>query len=48
MIPKVDAALGALEALPTGLVKIAPAAGPDAVLDALTDAVGTRFVTTHD
>jgi len=44
MIPKVDAALGALAALPSGLVKIAPAAGADAVLAALSDDVGTRFV----
>ncbi len=43
MIPKVEAALDALRALPQGLVKIAPAAGPDAVLDALRDEVGTRF-----
>lgn len=48
MIPKVDAALGALAALPEGLVKIAPAAGPDAVLAALSDDVGTRFVTASD
>ncbi len=44
MIPKVDAALGALRDLPRGLVKIAPADGDDAVLNALDDAVGTRFV----
>ncbi|MFO1052883.1 MAG: acetylglutamate kinase [Planctomycetota bacterium] len=43
MIPKVEAALDALHALPRGLVKIAPAAGADAVLDALRDDVGTRF-----
>lgn len=43
MIPKVEAALDASSALPQGLVKIAPAAGPDAVLDALRDEVGTRF-----
>lgn len=44
MIPKVDAALAAVRALPDGLVKIAPAAGADAVLDALRDGVGTRFL----
>jgi acetylglutamate kinase len=43
MIPKVQSALAALDAHPRALVKIAPAAGADAVLDALTDAVGTRF-----
>ncbi|MEY2980497.1 MAG: acetylglutamate kinase [Planctomycetota bacterium] len=46
MIPKVDAALGAVTALPSGLVKIAPAAGADAVLAALSDEVGTRFAPT--
>lgn len=44
MIPKVDAALAALADLPDGLVKIAPAAGEDAVLRALHGDVGTRFV----
>lgn len=44
MIPKVDAALSALEALPRGLVKIAPADGDDCVLRALADDAGTRFV----
>ena len=44
MIPKVDAALGALRDLPSGLVKIAPADGDDAVLRALDDSVGTRFI----
>jgi acetylglutamate kinase len=44
MIPKVEAALAALEANPGGLVKIAPAAGGNAVLAALDPAVGTRFV----
>jgi acetylglutamate kinase len=43
MIPKVLSALAALDAHPRALVKIAPAAGANAVLDALTDAVGTRF-----
>ena len=43
MIPKVEAALDALHALPDGLVKIAPAAGANAVLDALGSDVGTRF-----
>jgi acetylglutamate kinase len=44
MIPKIDAALGALRDLPSGLVKIAPADSEDAVLRALDDTVGTRFV----
>ncbi len=43
MIPKVEAALEALAAHPGALVKIAPAAGPDCVLQALLPAVGTRF-----
>jgi acetylglutamate kinase len=43
MIPKVEAALGALAANPGALVKIAPAAGDDAVLRALSPEVGTRF-----
>ena len=43
MIPKVDAALEALAACPGAQVKIAPAAGPDAVLQALSPAVGTLF-----
>lgn len=43
MIPKVQSALAALAAHPRALVKIAPAAGADAVLAALGDAVGTRF-----
>jgi acetylglutamate kinase len=48
MIPKVEAALGALDALtssrPDAIVKIAPAAGDDAVLAALQGDVGTRFL----
>jgi acetylglutamate kinase len=44
MLPKVEVALAAAEELPRGLVKVAPAAGPDAVLAALDEAVGTRFV----
>lgn len=44
MIPKVDAALAALAANPGALVKIAPAAGADAVRLALSPEVGTRFV----
>lgn len=44
MIPKVEAALAALEANPGGLVKIVPAAGPNAVLAALDPGVGTRFL----
>jgi len=43
MIPKVEAALEALVAHPAALIKIAPAAGPDCVLQALLPAVGTRF-----
>lgn len=45
MIPKVDAALAALEAHPQALVKIAPAEGDDCLLRALTADVGTRFLT---
>jgi acetylglutamate kinase len=44
MIPKVEAALAALESNPGGLVKIAPASGPNAVLAALDPGVGTRFL----
>lgn len=43
MIPKVEAALEALAAHPAALVKIAPAAGTDSVLQALSPAVGTTF-----
>ncbi|MGE0141985.1 MAG: acetylglutamate kinase [Planctomycetota bacterium] len=43
MIPKVDAALDALHATPTAMVKIAPADGDDAVLAALSKDIGTRF-----
>ncbi len=45
MIPKVDAALLALRENPGALIKIAPAAGADAVLRALRPEVGTRFDT---
>jgi acetylglutamate kinase len=48
MIPKVEAALGALADLPDGLVKIAPAAGPTAILDALSGEVGTRFTANEE
>ncbi len=44
MIPKVEAGLAALAELPSGLIKIAPAAGENAILAALEDSVGTRFV----
>jgi acetylglutamate kinase len=44
MIPKVEAALAALEENPNALVKIAPAAGASAVLAALDPEVGTRFI----
>ncbi|MCY2961157.1 MAG: acetylglutamate kinase [Planctomycetota bacterium] len=43
MIPKVDAALAALAANPGSTVKIAPAAGADAVRRALSPDVGTSF-----
>ena len=43
MIPKVEAALAALAENPRALVKIAPAAGTDAVLAALSPETGTRF-----
>lgn len=43
MIPKVQAALMALEAHPQGQIKIAPAAGRNAVRAALQDGSGTRF-----
>ncbi len=43
MIPKVEAALEALAACPGARVKIAPAGGPDCVLQALLPAVGTLF-----
>lgn len=42
MIPKVEVALAALRSLPRGLVAVAPAAGPDALLAALAGR-GTRF-----
>jgi acetylglutamate kinase len=48
MLPKVESALAAAAAVPTALVKIAPAAGsaagPGALLEALEQGVGTRFV----
>jgi acetylglutamate kinase len=50
MVPKVEAALAAVRAAPRCVVKIAPAAGDDAVLAALRDEVGTRIhdgATTH-
>lgn len=43
MIPKVEAALAALDANPHSLVKIAPGSGPNAVLAALDPGIGTRF-----
>jgi acetylglutamate kinase len=46
MIPKVEAALAALAVNPRGLIKIAPAAGTDAVLRGLAADAGTRFVAT--
>ena len=44
MIPKVEAALAALDQHPSMLVKIAPAEAADCVLVALDDSVGTRFI----
>src|SRR5439155_817078 len=44
MIPKVEAALAALDQHPSMLVKIAPADGESCVLAALDDSVGTRFI----
>lgn len=44
MLPKLDAALRAQRENPAALVKIAPAAAPDAVLAALRDDCGTRFL----
>lgn len=43
MIPKVEAALAAQAVNPRALVKIAPAAGADAVLRGLSPDAGTRF-----
>ena len=43
MIPKIDAALAALASNPDALVKIAPAAGENVVLNALEPEVGSRF-----
>ncbi len=43
MIPKVQAAAMALAAHPEALVKIAPAAGTDAIQHALLPGTGTRF-----
>ena len=43
MIPKVEAALAAIDLNPGALVKIAPAGGESSVLAALDPEVGTRF-----
>ena len=43
MIPKVEAALLAVTAHPSGCIKIAPAAGDNAVLEALATTTGTTF-----
>ncbi len=48
MIPKVEAGLAALAELPSGLIKIAPAAGENAIVAALEDSIGTRFVLGED
>lgn len=48
MIPKLEAALMARRDNPAALVKIAPAAGPDCVLAALREDVGTSFVERSD
>ncbi len=45
MLPKLEAAVLALRENPRALVKIAPAAAPDAVLMALREGTGTRFLT---
>jgi acetylglutamate kinase len=45
MIPKVEAALAALAAHPSALVKIASAEGANALVDALEPWSGTRFTT---
>jgi acetylglutamate kinase len=47
MIPKVDAALAALAGHPRARVKIASAAGDDAILRALDENVGTTFHSDH-
>jgi acetylglutamate kinase len=44
MLPKLESALQAVRKNPRALVKIAPAAGSDAVLAALQPGTGTRFV----
>ena len=44
MLPKLEAACMALSENPAAMVKIAPAAQPEAVLAALRDTVGTRFL----
>lgn len=44
MLPKLRSALAAAEAMDGGLVKIAPAAGGDALLAALEPGTGTRIV----
>lgn len=44
MLPKLDAAFAAAEAHPEALVRIAPAAGPDAINAALADGVGTTLL----
>lgn len=43
MLPKLDAAFGAADARPSALVRIAPAAGEDAINSALADGVGTTL-----
>ena len=48
MLPKVTAALGALDAAPGLTVKIASASGDNAVLEALDAAAGTTFVTDEE
>ena len=47
MLPKVRAGLSAAAALDGALVKIAPADGPDAVVSALEEGVGTSFESTR-
>lgn len=44
MLPKLDAAFSVTESCPDALVRIASAAGPTAILDALEDGVGTTLL----
>lgn len=44
MLPKLDAAFAAADARPDALVRVAPAAGPDAINAALGEGVGTTLL----